>query len=233
MKVLNLKHIKNAQVLKYFILCYYFFRSLVLRGPVRHFQLLFGEWYYERKYRIRTSGFKRSESERHYHYQAASYVVLNRILREITPITKNYAFYDIGCGKGRVVFIAAEYGYKKVYGIELDADLLEVAKHNIKPQLIKDKNLDVIFIQKNVLDYMFENQAAVYFLFNPFNAGVMDEFIERVMGLNKQSCYFVYMNPLYSVAFESKLIEPYKVVRSFLYTEAIIYRLPKREEELK
>ncbi len=188
--------IKNAQTLKYFILSYYFFRSLVLRGPFRHFQLLFGEWYYERKYGIRTSGFKTSASDRYYHYQAASYTVLNRILREITPLTKNFAFYDIGCGKGRVLFMAAEFGYKKVYGIELDEALLEEAKHNHK--LNRDKTLDIKFIQQNVLEYTFENQPAVYFLFNPFNAEVMNRFLERVLSSNKQTCYFVYMNPLFS-----------------------------------
>jgi SAM-dependent methyltransferase len=233
LKVLNLGQIKNAKTLKFFILSYYFLRSLVLRGPLRHFQLLLGEWYYERKFGIRTSGFKPSESDLHHHYQAASYIVLNRILKELVSITNGYAFYDIGCGKGRVLFMAARHGYQKLNGIELDESLIVDAKQNLNSLAVSDKAREVRLIQKNVLEYIFEDQKAVYFLFNPFNARVMDAFITSVMRSNKQVCYFVYMNPLFSNVFEEKQIETLKVIKSFLYTEAIIYRLPQRKEELK
>ena len=190
--------------------------------------MIVGEVYYERKYGVRTSGFKTSESKHHHHYQAAAYTVLNRILKELAPYTRGYTFYDIGCGKGRVLFRAVDFGFKKLYGIELDAALLENAKDNLKPLLKRDKTLEIEFIQKNVLDCTFENQTAVYFLFNPFNDEVMKGFIERVLSSNKEECYFVYMNPVFSKVFERKQIQAHKVIRSFLYTEAIIYRVPKK-----
>lgn len=214
--------------MKFFILTYYFFRSLFLRGPFRHFQLLLGEVYFERKFGIRTTGFKTSQSDHHHHYQAAAYSVLNRVFSEIKPLTEGYAFYDIGCGKGRVLFMAAKTGYKKLYGIELDAALLEEAKQNLKSQSIKEMVSEIHFVQKNVLEYTFENQPSVYFLFNPFNAEVMKGFIDSALSSNKQECYIVYMNPLFSKVFKNKGIQVQKIIRSFLYTEAIIYRVPKR-----
>jgi SAM-dependent methyltransferase len=186
--------------------------------------------YFERRYGIRTTGFKTSQSVKYHHYQAAAYSVLKRVFNEIKPLTTGYAFYDIGCGKGRVLFMAAETGYKKLYGIELDASLMEEAKQNLKSQLIKEMAPKIHFEQKNVLEYTFENQSSVYFLFNPFNAEVMKGFVDRVLSSNKQGCYFVYMNPLFSKVFENKGIQVHKVIRSFLYTEAIIYRVPMRVE---
>jgi len=212
--------------LKFFILIYYFFRSLILRGPFAHFRLLFGEWHYERKYGIQTSGFKTSDSKQHHHYQAASYTVLNLILQALPNKSRDYAFYDIGCGKGRVLFMASQLGHKNLYGIELDKVLLEDAKKNLQPLLLKNVNTRLQLIQKNVLEYRFEDQPSVYFLFNPFNAEVMEGFIENVLNTNKHECYMIYMNPLFSRVFTQKNIRVYRTIRSFLYKEAIIYHLP-------
>lgn len=192
--------------------------------------MLAQELYDERRYGIRTTGFKTSASDEHHHYQAAAYSVLKRVFSEIKPLTGDYVFYDIGCGKGRALFMAVEAGYKKLYGIELDALVLEEAKLNLKSQLQRKNTVEMNLVQKNVLEYTFENQASVYFLFNPFNAEVMKGFVDRVLSSNKQDCYFVYMNPLFSKVFEKKGIQVHKVIRSFLYTEAIIYRVPKTVE---
>ena len=216
--------------MKYLILCYYFFRSLILRGPITHFRLLFGELYYERKYRIYTTGFKTAESKRNHHYQAASYTILKRLFKSLSPLAKNHAFYDIGCGKGRVLFMAAQFGFKNRYGIELDEALLKDTKANLQSAPSDDKNGKLTLIQGDVLNYTFENQASVYFLFNPFHADVMNGFIDKVLLTNKHACYFVYMNPIYSNVFTQRKIPIQKTIKSFLYTEAIIYRVPKRVE---
>jgi SAM-dependent methyltransferase len=209
-------------------LFYYFFRSLLLRGPLKHVRLLFGEWYYERKFGMRTKGFKTSDSEKYHHYQAAAYTVLMSIFNTLPLDTKHYAFYDIGCGRGRVLFMAAQFGYNRLYGIELDGVLLKAAEANLQAIRSQRNTLIIQLEQKNVLEYNFENQEAIYFLFNPFNAEVMAGFIEKVLSTNKQACYFVYMNPVYSHVFKQKNIPVHRVIKSCLYTEAIVYRLPPR-----
>jgi len=213
-------------------LCYYFFRSLILRGPLAHFKLLFQEWLYERKFGIHTAGFKKSNSQKHNHYQAASYLVLNRIFKYLAPKTKDYAFYDIGCGKGRVLFMAAKFGYKNLNGIELDKDLLEEAKSNLAGVISGKKEFILKLYDIDVLEHLYENQASVYFLFNPFDAEVLNLFLKRVISHNNQDCYFVYMNPIHSSVFEQLNFLKHHVFRSFLYTEAIIYHLPPRQNKL-
>src|SRR5215469_11495850 len=39
----------------------------------------------------------------------------------------NYTFIDIGSGKGRMLFVAAEYPFEKVIGVEFAVDLHEIA----------------------------------------------------------------------------------------------------------
>ncbi len=44
----------------------------------------------------------------------------------------DYAFIDIGCGKGRVVLLASEYAFREVVGVELNPQLASVARRNLQ-----------------------------------------------------------------------------------------------------
>jgi 2-polyprenyl-3-methyl-5-hydroxy-6-metoxy-1,4-benzoquinol methylase len=41
-------------------------------------------------------------------------------------------FIDIGCGKGRVLLMAAEHGFRKIIGIDFAADLCLTARGNVE-----------------------------------------------------------------------------------------------------
>jgi SAM-dependent methyltransferase len=43
----------------------------------------------------------------------------------------DYAFVDIGCGKGRVMLLASEYAFREVIGIELNPQLASTARRNL------------------------------------------------------------------------------------------------------
>jgi SAM-dependent methyltransferase len=45
---------------------------------------------------------------------------------------EDYCFVDLGCGKGRVVLMASGYRFRAVRGIELNADLVRVARRNLR-----------------------------------------------------------------------------------------------------
>src|SRR5262245_36170867 len=47
----------------------------------------------------------------------------------IDPTT--YCFLDIGCGKGRPLVIASEYGFKELVGVDYSAKLCRVAQENL------------------------------------------------------------------------------------------------------
>ena len=40
-------------------------------------------------------------------------------------------FVDLGCGKGRVLLMAVECGFKRVVGVEFAHELCEIAKRNV------------------------------------------------------------------------------------------------------
>ena len=38
---------------------------------------------------------------------------------------------DLGCGKGRVLMLAVEYGFARVTGVDYSASLCEIARRNL------------------------------------------------------------------------------------------------------
>lgn len=211
--------------MKYFVLPFYFIRSIILRGPVNTAKLLVAELTWEKKFLIKTARIKKSDSNEFFHYQGASYLVLLRIFKMLSEQTKRLHFVDIGCGKGRAIFVAEYSGFTNLSGIELDPTLIEEAKENEKSYAFKRNDSQINFILGNALDVNYNDQPTLYFLFNPFNEEIMTKVIHKILRQTKSETWFVYMNPLFTKPFEQNNIQMVSTLKTGLYTEAIIYRL--------
>lgn len=53
-------------------------------------------------------------------------------LPEIGLTLSDYAFLDLGCGKGRIVLLASEYPFRQVTGVELHPGLAAIARRNLR-----------------------------------------------------------------------------------------------------
>jgi len=85
-----------------------------------------------------------------------------------------YTFLDMGSGKGRVLFIAAEYPFRKVLGVEYSKDMHRVAVDNIGSyRHAKRRCKDVESVVANGADYEFPLDNIVLYLFNPFGPEIM------------------------------------------------------------
>lgn len=211
--------------MKIIIYLYYFFRSVFLRGLFNTLKLLTAEISFEKKFGIKTSVIKRSASKEFFNYQGAGYNVLLRIFSEISETTKGFDFVDIGCGKGRAVFVAEYCGYDQLTGIELDEELIKDASRNTELYVFKRKESSINFIHVNALEYEYKNKPTIYFLFNPFNEEIMKKVLNRIVALSSSETWFVYMNPLYPKPFKEKGIPCIKEIKTRFYKEAFIFRM--------
>jgi len=211
--------------LKFPILVFYFFRSMFLRGPIHTFKLLAAEISFEKKLGIKTSSFKKSESTEFFHYQGASYLVLQEIFSGIFEQTKPFNFVDIGCGKGRVIFVAEFAGYNHLTGIELDDLLLKVALNNEILYTRKRKSSIINFVHNNALNFDYKNLPTLYFLFNPFSEAVLRKVLEKIVRSTTSETWFVYMNPQFMNPFSEQRIEKVKEFKTGKYLEAVVYKL--------
>lgn len=196
-----------------------------MRGFINAIKLIRAEGPNEKKYGINTSSIKKSNSDEFFHYQGAGYLVLYRIFELVTPHTKLFDFVDIGCGKGRPVFVAESFGYDNLTGIDLDKELVDAANKNLKTYLLKRKKSNIQFIHVNALEYNYKNTATVYFLFNPFNEEVLKKVLTKIISSTTSETWFVYMNPKYKAAFTKDKFEVVKELKTKRYLEAMVYHL--------
>ncbi len=146
-----------------------------------------------------------SQKEHAVIYQATRVIPLRRLFKKLN-IPKEYSFIDIGCGKGRVLLIAAEYGFEEVKGIEFSANLSAIANENISKYKTKTRSqahFDVITI--DAADYKFNDIEDVFFLFNPFDEVILKKVLDNICESLKEHNRSVWM--IYANAVHRELIE--------------------------
>ncbi len=85
-----------------------------------------------------------------------------------------YTFIDMGSGKGRMLFVASEYPFRKVMGVEFSGDLHEEAKVNIGTYK-HGRQLcgDIESVHADAATFEFPDEKLVIYMFNPFGPEVM------------------------------------------------------------
>src|ERR1019366_427913 len=89
---------------------------------------------------------------------------------------KQFCFLDIGCGKGRPLIIASEYGFKNLIGVDYSAKLCRVAEQNLKACGVEQ--FRVVNSDAKRFDYPTVNTLA--FLYQPFNDDVLGSVLENL-----------------------------------------------------
>jgi SAM-dependent methyltransferase len=81
-------------------------------------------------------------------------------------------FVDYGSGKGKILLLAAECGFRKVIGIEFSEELHRIAQDNIRryggvaPQRVE-------LVCADATAYVLHDDENVFYFFNPFEADVL------------------------------------------------------------
>jgi SAM-dependent methyltransferase len=102
------------------------------------------------------------------------------------PIS-SYTFVDVGAGKGRGVLVASEYRFRKVVGIELNPQLVSIARSNAQ-HWTRTQEADptsgpiapIDILEQDATEFELPATPTLLFMFHPFEAPVLQQFIERV-----------------------------------------------------
>ena len=139
-------------------------------------------------------------------YMPASYGLLEEIFERLNPGTLKPSshFLDIGCGKGRVLCVAAHYGFTKLTGIDLSKELCGLAKHNLEATKKRFPAFEYSIINNDAFYYEIPADADCIFLFNPFDEVIMNGVVKNIMESLKQhqrGISIIYVNPLHKELF--------------------------------
>ncbi len=132
-------------------------------------------------------------------YQPVRYRPFNNLFSDLDIVPEG-RFIDIGSGKGKALVLAAEFGFKKIIGIELFEELNVVARENIK--IFQDKNPQYRDVEFEVLDqdactYEYTADDQIIFMNDPFSDEVMKPFMDQLIPVLKESkhkAYIIYKN---------------------------------------
>lgn len=113
-------------------------------------------------------------------YQATKVRPLAKLLGKLQLPTTG-SFVDLGCGKGRVLLIASQLGFRRVIGIEFCTRLCRQARENVHRFRARHPNCSVIdVIESDVALYEFAGDESVLFIYNPFDEVVMKQMMDNI-----------------------------------------------------
>lgn len=211
---------------------YFFFIALNWNIRLAWFMLSQEIWG-ERKYHLDTSGIISLErlsvgfptEEYGQPYQGANYYLLEKVFDYLKKQNANYNIVDYGSGKGRVMAVAAYYGFKRIIGIDFSSVLCEAAKRNIVN--VEKEFPDAIFkiIHADATTYNIEKDDNVIFFFNPFDEIVMEQIIINIrqsLRTYPRKIYVAYINPVHKELFIDIGLKEVFYTKKMEYIEASV-----------
>ncbi len=178
----------------------------------------FGDADYDWDYRVNTTGGAVGWRDRllgmfHSAYQptepAAFHDMLDALHRTLQQ-TKNpdqttldfrdFTFIDLGCGKGRTLLMASDYGFRKIVGVELLPALHQIAVQNLRQYKSASQQCFALnAICADATAYTLPEDPLVLYLFNPFPESGMRQVaanLEQTLRAHPRPLFVLYHNPL-------------------------------------
>jgi SAM-dependent methyltransferase len=156
-------------------------------------------------------------------YQPTRLRLVRQVLSALVPAPGG-AFVDFGCGKGRVLLLAADYGFRRVTGVEFAKELCEIARDNVARYRRKTGiQTDIRIVEGDAVEYEVQDDENVFFLSNPFSAALVEKVaknIARSLTSKGRRGLIIYNNPLWSEAIEQRGFSPFL---DFNARECLVY----------
>jgi SAM-dependent methyltransferase len=144
------------------------------------------------------------------HYEPTPLPVIEEVLQTLGEVGcrfEEFAFVDLGSGKGRTVVRAARYPFKKVVGVEISPGLHQVALQNVVKATRHSSGLTTIeCVREDAAQFPIPRTDAVIYLYHPFDALILGRVLENIRAsLEKvrSTVYVVYVYPSLSHVIES------------------------------
>jgi SAM-dependent methyltransferase len=129
-------------------------------------------------------------------YSALEYEYLLWALPAIPFPAEDVVFVDYGAGKGRALAAAAARPFRKVIGVEISGELVEIARGNLAR--MKRRRVGHVEIHHgDAALFPVPDDANVFFFFNPFGGATLARVVERIresLTAHPREVFFIYFN---------------------------------------
>lgn len=110
---------------------------------------------------------------------------------------------DLGCGLGRIVFLAAHMGARRARGVDLNADLVGRAGEMAARARIDG---DRVSFETTPAEEAEVDDVTLVYMFHPFGAGTLQKVVTRLeqsLSRSPRSLRIIYENPVYDEVLET------------------------------
>jgi hypothetical protein len=114
-------------------------------------------------------------------YQPSDPETLRRTIAALPIRHEEFAFVDVGSGKGRALLVASEFPFERILGVELSEELNEIALRNIEAYSSPAQRCRTIeAVCADAAEYELPGLPLVLYFYNPFLEPVMRRVMANV-----------------------------------------------------
>tara|TARA_B000000460_G_C21524926_1_gene397800 strand:+ start:1306 stop:2013 length:708 start_codon:yes stop_codon:yes gene_type:complete len=133
-------------------------------------------------------------------YFPTPYYIASKVFRLVEADLMGCEFVDFGCGAGRILLFASQFGPKKIIGVEFSEILCKQAEKNLNSHFNKYQNLapDWEIVHGDALKYSISPSTNVFFFYDPFNERTMRKVVDKInlsITEHPRSIKIIYISP--------------------------------------
>lgn len=120
-------------------------------------------------------------------------------IQSLDPVVDR-VLVDFGCGKGRVLLVAAEFGFRAVRGVEFAQELCAIAQSNCAAYQAKTgSKTEFQIVAADVVNYAIHTDENIFFFFNPFDEEILHRVLHQISAsllAKPRKILIIYHNPV-------------------------------------
>jgi len=142
-----------------------------------------------------------------YGYEGVQPAIFRAMVRAAAITPGGFDCVDFGSGKGRALVLAAEYGFRRVIGVELAPQLHDIARRNVAAFRARRPLAPPIDLYcGDAVNLPLPAGDLMLFFFNPFGKAVLAKVagsIARALREEARQVVVAYRNPLHAEVFDA------------------------------
>ncbi|MFI5557885.1 class I SAM-dependent methyltransferase [Amycolatopsis japonica] len=124
---------------------------------------------------------ERLQIGRNARYSPTPVRTVRNVLAKCDVRHEEMTFVDVGCGKGRVLLLAAELPFRRIVGVEASKTLCEIARSNvIAASKTRDGCGRIEVINADATLFDIPDDAGLFYFYEPFSTEVSSAVLERI-----------------------------------------------------
>lgn len=134
-------------------------------------------------------------------YEATAPELFDSVISSLPIKFDEFAFIDLGSGKGRALLLASRFAFASISGVEISDQLNEIANQNIRATGIRATSTCM-----SASRFVFPHKPTVAYMFNPFGEAVLEKVLSNISASlqeHPRPFFIVYRTPKFRAMLDS------------------------------